>query len=242
MSTSSTDLSGRRVIVTGAASGIGRAVAQRFSVYGASIAGLDLTPGEGIIECDVSDEQSVESAFATIDEGGPITDLVHCAGIASYGPFLTLARAEWDRIIGVNLRGSFLVGQEAARRMNRGAAITFLASQGGLRGSPQYAAYCASKFGVIGLMQSMSRELAPSGIRVNAVCPGGVRTPMADASIGQEAELRGLPFASVLAEHNKRVPLGAEATADQIADVCVFLASTLASHVAGASIVVNGAE
>ena len=242
MVSSSIDLAGRRVLVTGASSGIGRAVAARFASAGATTVELDLRPGPGGVECDVASESSVAAAFGRILEDGPITDVVHAAGIASNGPFLELAAAEWDRIISVNLTGSFFIGQAAARQMRRGDTITFISSQGGLRGSPTYAAYCASKFGVIGLMQSMARELAPEGIRVNAVCPGGVRTPMADASIAQEAERRHLPFETVLAEHNGRVPLGSEASASQIADVCLYLASDLASHVAGASLVVNGAE
>jgi NAD(P)-dependent dehydrogenase (short-subunit alcohol dehydrogenase family) len=236
------DLSDRRVVVTGASSGIGKAVLQGFTSVGATVVGLDLRPEPGMIECDVSDEGSVDAAFATIREAGPVTDLVHAAGIATNAPFLTLPTAQWNRIIAVNLTGSFLVGRAAVRQMAHGGTITFIASQGGLRGSPNYAAYCASKFGVLGLMESMARELASSGIRVNAICPGGVRTPMADASIHEEAERRGLAFEAVLAEHNARVPIGGEAQPSQVADVCVFLASGLASHVAGASLLVNGGE
>jgi NAD(P)-dependent dehydrogenase (short-subunit alcohol dehydrogenase family) len=236
------DLTGRRVVVTGSSSGIGRAVAMRFTDAGAEVVGFDLRPTDGQPPCDVSDVDSVAAAFDRARAGGRITDVVHAAGIAINGPFLEFPIADWDRIIAINLRGSFLIGQTAARAMGRGDTITFISSQGGLKGSPTYAAYGASKFGLLGLMESMARELAPAGIRVNAVCPGGVRTPMADASIATEAKRRGIPFETVLAEHNGRVPLGGEAEPEQVADVCLYLASDLASHVAGASLLVNGGE
>jgi NAD(P)-dependent dehydrogenase (short-subunit alcohol dehydrogenase family) len=235
-------LSGHRVVVTGAASGIGEAVADRFAAEGAVVVGLDLRPRREMIVCDVGDEASVEEAFRLAHEGGAITDVVHCAGIADFGAIRDLPLAEWTRILDVNLTGSFLVGRDAARHLGRGGTLTFLASQGGLHGSALWGAYCSSKFGVVGLMEVMARELAPEGIRVNAVCPGGVNTPMSDATIEREAELGGVTFDEMRRQHDREVPLGGQAEATQVADVCLFLASSLASHVAGASLLVNGAQ
>src|SRR3954451_18562780 len=116
----SSDLVGRRVIVTGASSGIGNAVAGRFREAGADVVGLDLRPTGQDLQCDVADEASVEAAFGQVGEAGEITDVVHSAGIAALGPFRDFTLADWDRIISVNLTGSFLVGRAAARRLPRG--------------------------------------------------------------------------------------------------------------------------
>jgi NAD(P)-dependent dehydrogenase (short-subunit alcohol dehydrogenase family) len=230
------------VLVTGAASGIGRAVALRFAGAGAEVIAADLEPGEGLVGCDVRDEGSVRALFAAALSGGPLTDVVHCAGVGAVGSIAEVELREWARVIETNLTGAFVVGREAARTLERGATFTFMASQGGLRGEANHGVYSASKFGVIGLMQAMARELAPRGVRVNAVCPGIVDTPMTDASIAREAAITGRAVEEIRRFEASQVPLAEIATADQVADVCLFLASALATHVAGASIVVNGAH
>jgi NAD(P)-dependent dehydrogenase (short-subunit alcohol dehydrogenase family) len=235
-------LVGHRALVTGAASGIGRAVAERFAAAGAAVVPADLNTGDGCIYMDVSDEASVLAAFDQAQADGPITDVVHSAGIVRFTPIRELALAEWQHILDVNLTGSFLVGREAARRLGRGGTITFISSMGGLRGDSRKAAYTASKFGVTALTQAIGREVIREGIRVNAVCPGGVRTPMSDRTIEFEAERDGVSIDEKRREHNGRVPRGRLAEADEIADVCIFLASDLAAHVAAASVLVNGAE
>ena len=235
-------LAGRRALITGSASGIGKAVADRFGELGADVVGADLDAAGGDIRLDVSDEASVIAAFDDAQHGGRLTDVVHCAGVARFSPIRDLALDEWQRILDVNLTGSFLVGREAARRLRPGGSLTFISSIGGLRSDAEKAAYTASKFGVTALTQAIGREVIADGIRVNAVCPGGVRTPMSDAVIEFEAARDGVSVGAKRAEHNGRVPRGRLAEPDEIADVCVFLASDLAAHVACASILVSGGE
>ena len=241
-------LAGHRSLVTGAASGIGRAVAARFAAAGAAVVGADLAAdaelaaGVKLLPLDVRDEASVLAAFDAAGAGGALTDVVHCAGVFSFAPIRELALADWREVLDVNLTGAFLVGREAARRLRAGGTLTFISSTGGLRAGAQKAAYTASKFGVIALTQAIGQELAADGIRVNAVCPGGVRTPMSDRTIELEALRDGVSTDAKRAEHNARVPRGQLAEADEIANVCAFLASDLASHVASASILVSGGE
>jgi NAD(P)-dependent dehydrogenase (short-subunit alcohol dehydrogenase family) len=235
-------LAGRRALITGAASGIGKAVAERFAEVGAGVVGADLNATSGCIHLDVRDEASVLAAFDAAELGGGLTDVVHCAGVVRFSPIRTLELDEWRRILDVNLTGSFLVGREAARRLPSGGSLTFISSIGGLRSDARKAAYTASKFGVTALTQAIGREVIVDGIRVNAVCPGGVRTPMSDATIEFEAARDGISVAAKRAEHNGRVPRGRLAEPDEIANVCVFLASDLAAHVACASVLVSGGE
>ncbi len=235
-------VAGHRVVVTGAASGIGAAVAALARANGATVVGLDLQGSEWVIPCDVRDEVAVNAAFDTVTEAGPITDVVHCAGIYGSGRVADLPLASWQRIIDINLTGSFLVGRAAGRVLPRGGTCIFISSTSGLRGEPGSSAYSASKFGVIGLMESMARELAPLGIRVNAVCPGAVHTPMYERTIRAEAEAQGIAIEDLRRGQKSRVPLGGQAMPGQIADVCLFLMSDLSSHIAGAAIAVNGAE
>lgn len=235
-------LAGRRALITGAASGIGKAVAGRFAACGASVVGADLNSGDGCIHIDVANEEAVLAAFDAAERDGPLTDVVHSAGIVRFSPIRDLALEEWQGILDVNLTGSFLVGREAARRLRAGGSLTFISSIGGLRSDAGKAAYTASKFGVTALTQAIGRELIADGIRVNAVCPGGVRTPMSDATIEFEAARDGVSLREKRAEHNARVPRGRLAEAEEIANVCVFLASELAAHVASTSVLVAGGE
>jgi NAD(P)-dependent dehydrogenase (short-subunit alcohol dehydrogenase family) len=235
-------LAGRRALITGAASGIGKAVAGRFAEAGARVVGADLNTTNGCIHVDVSDEASVIAVFDEAERDGDLTDVVHCAGVVRFSPIRELSLDEWQRILDVNLTGSFLVGRESARRLASGGSLTFMSSIGGLRSDARKAAYTASKFGVSALTQAIGREVIVDGIRVNAVCPGGVRTPMSDATIEFEAVRDGVSLAEKRAEHNARVPRGQLADPDDIANVCVFLASELAAHVACASILVSGGE
>jgi NAD(P)-dependent dehydrogenase (short-subunit alcohol dehydrogenase family) len=233
-------LRGRRVLVTGAASGIGRAVAEACRRAGAETIGVDLNESEDIVRCDVRSEDDVGRLFR---EAEPYpTDVIHCAGIASTEPIEDVSLARWQSIIDTNLTGSFLVGRDFVRSLKGPGTLTFIASAGGLRGAPYYAAYGASKFGVVGLMRYMAVELAPRRIRVNAVCPSGVRTPMVDGTLAQQSARTGVPVDVLRRQGDEVVPIGRMAEPEDVADVCVFLASDLARHVAGAALLVDGAQ
>ena len=194
-------LAGRHAIVTGAASGIGAAAARALDEAGASVTKLDVSAGEGIIACDVTDERAVESAFA---DATPFTDVLHAAGIMSTGEVSTLALSDFRRVIDVNLIGSFLVARASARRIADRGTITLVASQAGRKGGAGWSAYCASKFGLIGLVESLAQELAARGVRVNAVCPGTIDTPMTRLAINQLADHRSMAPAS----YSRRLPRG----------------------------------
>jgi NAD(P)-dependent dehydrogenase (short-subunit alcohol dehydrogenase family) len=232
-------LRGRRALVTGAASGIGAAVARAFREAGAEVIGADLAAADGIASCDVRSEQDVVDLFA-----GPardVTDVVHAAGIARLSPLAETSLEHWRSVIDTNLTGSFLIGREVARRFQTPGSLTFLASVGGIRGSARAGPYGPSKFGVVGLARSLGRELAPRRIRVNAICPGGVESPMSAETVRRDAIRLGRTEEQVRAEAYAEVPIGRWADVEEVAGVCVFLASGLAAHVTGASLLVDGA-
>jgi NAD(P)-dependent dehydrogenase (short-subunit alcohol dehydrogenase family) len=235
-------LAGRVVLVTGAAGAIGRAVVAAFTAAGARCLGADVVPGAGIQACDVTDEASVAASITAAQAIGPLTDLVHAAGVVSVGRLADLSAAEFRRVLEVNLVGCFLMARAAANAIDRDGSLTFISSQAGLRAGASWGAYSASKAGVNRLAESLSQELAPRGIRVNAVCPGNVETPLSVAAIRQLAADSGMAAADIRARYTDGIPLGRFARPDEIASVCVFLASAAASYVTGTSIVVDGGE
>ncbi|MSP83935.1 MAG: SDR family oxidoreductase [Alphaproteobacteria bacterium] len=235
-------LAGRHAVVTGAAGGIGAAVIRAFEQAGARCHGMDLEGSGALLACDVTDEASVERAFAAAEKAGAIHDVVHAAGVVFVGSVAATSIAEVRRIIDINLVGSFVVGRVAARCLRPGGTITFLASQAGVKGSPNWSAYCASKAGVLRLTESLAHELGPRSIRVNALCPGGVDTPMLDEAIDQKAAIEGTSSDAVRAAYAQGVPLRRLARAEEIASVCVFLASEQASYVNGTGIMIDGGE
>jgi NAD(P)-dependent dehydrogenase (short-subunit alcohol dehydrogenase family) len=234
-------LEGKRVVVTGGTSGIGEATSRRFIAEGAHVAALALgedevataaerIPGVRAIRCDVSERAQVDAAF---DEIGDVDVLIANAGISIRKPFLEIDPADWQRVLDVNLTGVFHCAQAAARRMTAGGGgvILMTASTNGLTGHELYADYNASKAGVILLARTMALELAPA-VRVNAVCPGYVLTPMQEAEYSQE----------MLDAVNASIPLGRHASPDEIAALYAFLASDEGAYFTGAVISIDGGE
>ena len=223
-------LENKIAIVTGAASGIGAAIAARFAAAGAVVIAADIAPAAPH-RVDVSDPAScVALADATIAAHGRIDCLVHAAGIAADIPFLDTPPETFDRIIAVNLRGSFLIGQACARRMRPGASIVNIASISGLRGSTGRAAYGASKGGVLTLTQVMACELAEHGIRVNAIAPGPIDTPLVAA----------VHDATIRASYNRLVPMARYGTPDEIAGAALYLCGPDATYITGHTLAVDG--
>jgi NAD(P)-dependent dehydrogenase (short-subunit alcohol dehydrogenase family) len=231
-------LAGKRVVVTGGTSGIGEATSRRFLDEGAHVVALALgedevataaerVPGLEAIRVDVADRAAVDAAFEQV---GAVDVLVANAGISVRKPFLEIEQADWQRVLDVNLTGVFNCAQAAARRMDEGV-ILMTASTNGLTGHVYYADYNASKAGVILLARTMALELAPR-IRVNAVCPGYVLTPMQEAEYSPE----------MLEQVNASIPLGRHARPDELAALYAFLASDEGAYFTGAVITMDGGE
>src|SRR2546425_47420 len=243
---------GKVVLVTGAQRGIGRAIAIRFAQAGADVA-LNFLDDKAAAEstateitalgrrattlaADIAKPEEARRLVATAERDlGPIDVLVNNAGIFPRAPFLDLTEEVWDAVLDTNLKGTFVCAQEVGRRMvdaRRPGVIINLASGAPYRGSLRATAYMASKLGIVGLTRGMARELAPHGIRVNAVAPGVTNTAMPRLGNTEEG----------LAELARHMPTGRIAEPEDIADVIVFLATEEARYVVGQLIHVNGGD
>ena len=247
-------LDGKGVLVSGGSSGIGLAAAQRFLEEGSRvfIAGLDPEEvaaavsglrehGEvGGLACDVSQDAEVARLAAAAEAAlGGVDVLANNAGTARRAPFLEITAADWDRIIAVNLRGMFLVAQAVTAQMARrgtGGVVINMSSTNGIAGEEDYAHYNASKGGVLLLTKTMAVELGPLGIRVNALCPGYISTPL-NAAISA-----GLDPGFEEAYARDRIPLRRTGRPEEVAAAYAFLASDDASFINGAGLVIDGGQ
>lgn len=239
------DLEGRVAVVTGAASGIGRASAAALRAAGAHVAALDIGDASAVadlfIECDVTDEESVRSAFEHVRrELGPIAIAHGNAGIclSGDGPGQDghadiLDLDAWNRTMAVNATGCFLVAKYAVPQMREVArgSIIFTASVGGTSIGTRHLAYTASKAAVAGMTRSLAVQYGPEGIRTNAICPGPIRTPLSPMARAEPAEFERLLTG---------IPLGRIGEPRDIGDVVAFLASDAAGFMNGAVVNVDG--
>jgi NAD(P)-dependent dehydrogenase (short-subunit alcohol dehydrogenase family) len=247
-------LAGKGVLVCGGSSGIGLAAARRFLEEGsrvfiaglepeevaAAVAGLREHGEAGGLACDVSQEAEVARLAAAAEAAlGGVDVLANNAGTSRRAPFLEITAAEWDRIIAVNLRGMFLVAQAVTAQMARrgtGGVVVNMSSTNGIAGEEDYAHYNASKGGVLLLTKTMAVELGPLGIRVNALCPGYISTPL-NAAISA-----GLDPGFEEAYARDRIPLRRTGRPEEVAAAYAFLASDDASFINGAGLVIDGGQ
>ena len=192
---------------------------------------------------DVTNEASVEGAAqACVEAYGKIDALVANAGVLHLVPVVEMELRDWNRVIEVNLTGTFLCCRAFARQMvqRKGGRIIVTSSLFGRRGGRENGAYSASKFGVIGLVETLAAEVAEYGVLVNAICPGQVATEMMQELLQERADIRSMSTDKVESELLSKIPLGRMAEANEVGDVFVFLASDLSRYVTGQSIVVDG--
>jgi len=244
------------VYVTGAATGIGAAIARAFRengdtlvLFDKNIAALsafakDLGTDVSTYALDVTDRRSVTHAFEQASKSvGPPAVLCANAGVSSMQHALELSDDDWDFNMDVNAKGVFITNQIGVRLMQAAGlagCVINTASLAAKVGAPLLAHYSASKFAVLGWTQAFARELAPQGIRVNAVCPGFVKTGMQDREIEWEASLRGMTPCAVREEYVTLTPMGRIEEPEDVADVVVFLASDGARFMTGQGINVTG--
>lgn len=246
---------GRKALITGGASGFGFGVADRLMTAGASVAIADVDataiqsaaarlPGVLPIVMDVTDRASVvRGTTQAVGAFGGLDTLVNCAGVFEFRPFEEISEREWDWIVGVNLKGVFLSCQAAMpllRASGRGRIVN-ISSDAGKKGYALISSYVASKFGVVGLTESLAAEFGPFGVTVNAVCPSTVSdTRMGQKVLEQKVQLFKKPAQRVLEEGASSYPLRRLGTVADVADTIMFLISESAGWISGESINIDG--
>jgi len=248
-------LEGRRALVTGAGTGIGRAIAEALAAAGARVAvtDLDAAAAQAVaahlddaigFRLDVTDAPETKQVIdRAADQLGGLEIVCANAGVSTMRPVVDLSEEEWEHNMAINAKGVFLTNQAAVRHFlanGVAGAIVNTASLAGKQGAPLLAHYAASKFAVVGFTQSLAREVAAHGIRVNCVCPGFVRTSMQDREVLWEAQLRDMTAKAVREEYIALTPLGRLEEPDDVADAVVFLASDAARFITGEALNVTG--
>lgn len=237
----------RRVLVTGGGSGIGRAIAQRFAKAGDDVticgrrmgaleetaAGFDMT----VVKADVTDEDSIANLFET-----SFDVVVANAGGGGAALLKDTSLADWNQAVAINLTGTFLVFRAALNSMPKGGRLIAIASTQALKGGARIAAYSAAKHGVLGLVRSAAQEVARRGITCNAICPGFVDTPLAEAAVQNVMGGRGVDRDAALKMVVSGNPMGRLIDVDEVAGTALFLASTDAASVNGHALSVSGGE
>ena len=230
-------LTGKVAVVTGGANGIGAATARLLAKNGASVHIFDREPPQAGIEAryfevDVTNRQSLDLAFAAI---APPDILMINAGVAEEQDFVECSAEHWERVLSINLSGAFHTLQAAARlmKLRRGGAVVITASTNSYDGEARLTAYNASKAGLLGLLRTAANELGRYRIRVNAVCPGLIRTRLTERQFSNPELLR---------EYFRHIPLGRGGSPEEVAEACVFLASDQASYITGAALSVDGGQ
>ena len=243
---------GKTVLITGAASGIGLGILDRFLAEGANVVGFDLHPiarSDGrllALQADATCEADLDEAVTrAVKQFGTLDIMVCNAGIIAVTPVVDMSLAEWQRVMQVNVDSVFLGSRAAARQMiaqGTGGCIINASSGAGRRGVPNLSHYCASKAAIIMLTQSLAIELAPHGIRANCYVPGHIETPFWGGIADGFAQRTGQTPQEVVEGFRRTVPMGRFGTADDVAATVSWLASPDAAYVSGQAIAMNGAE
>lgn len=256
-------LKGKVALITGSAQGIGKAIAIEMAKEGASLVLTDIKEeklretyekdiasiykSENVVGChlklDVTNEEQIQETIDKIVKHfGRIDILVNNAGVLSSYPIVELEEKEWDRIININLKGTFLVTKTVLGDMmeRKEGCIINIASDSGITGKKYLSHYCSSKFGMIGFTQSVANEVAEYNITVNAVCPGPTATEIYHTDREMQSKIRGISKEDIIREENKTIPLGRPAQPNEIARLVVFLASDDNTYITGEAINISG--
>lgn len=236
-------LAGKTALVTGAAQGIGAAITTLFREEGATVWGVDRTAGATDFTFDLNNLDEIDNFLLALP--GTPDILVNCAGIVLTRPFFEVEKEGFERTFRINVLASFLLMQAVAKSLvgqNRGGSLINLASNSGLMPKLEQLDYGASKAAVISMTRSAALSLGPNGIRVNAIAPGVIDTPMTQSIAKMRSEIRGVPPEETLRPVVESLPLRRMGTADEVAQVALFLASDESSFVTGQVYVVDGGQ